>query len=523
MFTHADLEQIKTRGTSLQQVLSQIDMFRKGFPHTRLDRPCTVGDGISVLSEMDLDKMGKTYSQAALAGRAMKFVPASGAATRMFKFLLSVHQCYEHVEETLAMAEAEKGDSDTQALLRFIEGIDRFAFYEDLRQVMSRDGLDVEELLSSGQYKSILEYLLTAKGLDLAHLPKGLIKFHDYPDHNRTPFEEQLVEAASYIRDAEGIGRVHFTVPVEHERTIRKYLEDRLRQYAWLDTTFQITLSVQRASTDTIAVDMDNAPFRDQAGRLLFRPAGHGALLENLNELRGDIVFIKNIDNVVPDRRKQEICVYKRALGGYLVELQEAIFSYTERLLEKWDDLTVKQCLEFVGAQLSVIPPEGIIRDSRAAKREYLLSKLNRPLRVCGMVKNEGEPGGGPFWIRDGQGGVSLQIVESAQVDMSSSEQRSIWETSTHFNPVDLVCGVRDYLGRPMNLLNFSDPESGFISIKSQEGRELKALELPGLWNGSMAHWNTVFVEVPGTNFNPVKTVLDLLREAHQPKPNGSA
>jgi len=271
------------------------------------------------------------------------------------------------------------------------------------------------------------------------------------------------------------------------------------------------------ASTDTIAVDMDNKPFRNGEGRLLFRPGGHGALLENINELEGDIVFIKNIDNVVPDRLKQETFHYKRALGGYLLELQNKIFGYLNRLSKSdVDEKGLKEIFEFVRGQLAIIPPEGMDGCSKAEKRDFLVSKLDRPLRVCGMVRNVSEPGGGPFWVEHEDKTLSRQIVESSQVDMKSSEQRRIWESSTHFNPVDLVCGVRDYLGRPFGLMDFRDPNTGFISIKSKEGRELKALELPGLWNGAMANWNTLFVEVPLVTFNPVKTILDLLRKEHQ-------
>ena len=280
-----------------------------------------------------------------------------------------------------------------------------------------------------------------------------------------------------------------------------------------------MTFSTQKKTTDTIAVDLDNRPFRDRDGRLLFRPGGHGALLENLNDLKGDLIFIKNIDNVVPDRVKQETYLYKKALGGYLIELQKKISGYLERLSRNDADAKlIKEVSEFAGHRLSVIPPKGVGEGTRGDKIGFLLSKLNRPIRVCGMVKNVAEPGGGPFWVKHADKTLSPQIVESSQVDMGSAGQKAIWESATHFNPVDLVCGVRDYSGKNFDLMNFTDPNTGFISTKSKEGRELKALELPGLWNGAMANWNTLFVEVPIITFNPVKTVLDLLRKEHRPR-----
>ena len=513
-----DLDQIKKPGITTEQVNAQIEMFKRGFPFSKLNRPATVGDGIIVLQETELERLGDVYLQAALSGRTMKFVPASGAASRMFKLLLSFNNRYEQIDEKHIRAEAEKDDADHKTFLQFIRGIKSFAFYDDLKTAMSGDDLETETLLSEGQYKGILEYLFTSKGLNLSNLPKGLIKFHQYPDQSRTPFEEHMVEAAAYTQDREKNVRIHFTVSPEHEEPIQAHIMNIRDRYEKSGIRYDLSFSVQKTSTDTIAVDMENNPFRDRDGRLLFRPGGHGALLENLNDLKGDIIFIKNIDNVVPDRIKQATYVYKKALGGYLIELQNEIFEYLRRLSSKdMDEPLINQALDFARHKLAIIPSEGVEKGPKDEKIDFLISRLNRPLRVCGMVKNEGEPGGGPFWVEHGDGTTSLQIVESSQVDMKSAEQKGIWESSTHFNPVDLVCGVRDYLGRPFNLMNYTDPDTGFISIKSKEGRELKALELPGLWNGSMANWNTVFIEVPIITFNPVKTVMDLLREEHQP------
>lgn len=514
-----DLKQIEARGMSREQVISQLETFRKGFSSARLIRPCTVGDGIEVLKKADLARLKETFSAAALAGRVMKFVPASGAATRMFKSLIAFHERYNQMDENEIMAAGEKDEPDHAAYVEFIKGIKKFAFYEDLKSAMSRDGLDTEDLISAREYGPILDYVLSSKGLDLAHLPKGLIKFHRYPETSRTAFEEQLVEAMGYTIDKNGLARVHFTVSPEHEAPIKTHVRRIIDQYEKSGVKFEVTFSVQKPSTDTIAAQLDNSPFRGRDGRLVFRPGGHGALLENLNALAGDLVFIKNIDNVVPDRLKPETIIYKRALGGYLIERQKEIFECLERFSSKdLEDGTIEEMFAFIRDRLCITPPEGVEQGSREEKIDYLFYILNRPLRVCGMVKNEGEPGGGPFWVEHADKSTSVQIVESSQVDMESAEQRGVWDSSTHFNPVDLVCGVRDYKGRPFDLTKFVDPGTGFISVKSKEGKELKALELPGLWNGSMAYWNTVFVQVPIITFNPVKTVLDLLRKEHQPE-----
>ena len=521
-FTEKDIKQINSRGISLEAVYSQIGIFKKGFPFTELLRPCTIGDGIEVIRNGDLEILSRVYSRAAFEGRAMKFVPASGVASRMFKLLLSFDNSKDCQDMEYISAKAKEGVPDFKGLFQFLNGIKKFAFYDDLKLVMSRDGLDINTQLSMGRYNEILEYLLTAKGLDYANLPKGLIRFHRYPDHTRSPLEEHLVESA-YIRDRYNISRIHFTISPEHDELVRDYMRRAQARFEASEIKYEISFSIQKPSTDTIAVDMENKPLRNGDGVLLFRPGGHGALLENLNELNGDIVFITNIDNVVPDRLKEY--EYKRAMGGYLIELQTEIFGYLERLSNRdFDKSLLEEIYEFAGRKLSIIPPHTINRGGMDEMANVLYSKLNRPLRVCGMVENIGEPGGGPFWVVQ-QGSpddeqhdktLSIQIVESPQVDMGLSEQRAIWDSSTHFSPVNIVCGVRDFLGRPFDLMRFVDPNTGFISIKSKDGRELKALELPGLWNGGMANWNTVLVEVPLSTFNPVKTFFDLLRKEHQ-------
>ncbi len=518
LFTEEDLAQIRARGMSPDEVGKQVEEIRNGFPWAELDRPCTVGDGIVALDEDEVRRLSGVYAEAARSGRAMRFVPASGAASRMFKLLQSARNREGGLHEADLVREAEEGDKRSARLLRFFRELKSLAFYDDLRESMARDGLDADAQLGEGRFDVCLEYLLSPKGMDAANLPKGLIPFHAYPDGTRrTPFEEQLVETSLTVQDDRGLARVHFTASPEHEEAIRSHLEKERARYEGEDTRFEIGLSLQMPRTDTIALDMEGRPFRGDDGRLLFRPGGHGALLENIDRLKGDLVFIKNIDNVVPDRLKESTVAYKKALGGVLVALQGEIFRQLEDLAagEPSEDL-LDRVWAFVLSRLSVQPPPEMRKGTRWEQRDFLFDRLNRPLRVCGMVRNEGEPGGGPFWVRNRDGGRSIQIVESSQVDMDSPDQKEIWSSSTHFNPVDLVCGLRDFQDRPFDLPAFRDPETGFVSIKSKGGRELKALELPGLWNGAMASWNTVFVEIPIETFNPVKTVLDLLREEHR-------
>jgi hypothetical protein len=517
VFRAEDLRQIEERGLTLEKVLADIERFKKGFPVVKLQRPCTVGDGISVLQDGELARLGHVHARAAAAGRMMKFVPASGAASRMFQLLLSFLERSKAAKDSQNETPVDAGDHDYQMVRQFLRDLKQFAFYEELRSVMARDGLSIEQVLTDGCHADILTYLLTAGGLNYADLPKGLIPFHRYADHVRTPLEEHLVEAAAYTRDRDHVARVHFTVPVEHYEAMGKHVEAVRQRCERAGCRYLVTFSVQKPSTDTIAVDQENEPVRDEAGRLVFRPAGHGALLENLHDLHGDVIFIKNIDNLAVDRLKPQTYLYKKALASYLVELQNTTFRYLQALLhEQVGEQSLQEIFAFAREKLFLVPPADLARKSRAERIAFLAGRLNRPLRVCGVVPNTGEPGGGPFWVRQSDNTLSLQIIEAAQVDMRDAGQRALWEAATHFNPVDLVCGVRDYCDRPFDLSRFSDPDTGFIAQKSKNGKVLRALELPGLWNGAMAHWNTVFVEVPLITFNPVKTVFDLLRDAHQ-------
>jgi hypothetical protein len=402
-----------------------------------------------------------------------------------------------------------------EELLEFVKRLREFPFFDDIKSVLSQAGISMEKEFGKGDFRNIVEAILSSRGLNFADQPKALIPFHRYAERNRTALEEHLVEAKDYALDSGNVARIHFTISPEHETAVRQYFEKIRALYEKDGTRFEINFSVQANFTDTIAVDMHNEPFRDAAGKLVFRPAGHGALLENLNTLQGDIVFIKNIDNVVPDALKATTYFYKRILGGLLVEKQNRIFNYL-RQMEKSEVSagTLDEILKFTKENLGIGVEKTV--ENKRDLTAFLFSKLNRPIRVCGMVKNQGEPGGGPFWVRSKGGTIILQIVEQAQVNVNLLEQKGIWNASTHFNPVDLVCGLKDYRGGKFDLKKFCDPESGLIAIKSKDGRSLKALELPGLWNGGMADWITIFVEVPLITFNPVKTVNDLLRKEHQ-------
>ncbi|MCU0583581.1 MAG: DUF4301 family protein [Syntrophales bacterium] len=505
MLSPSDIEYIRSRGTTEEKIARQIERFRRGATAVTLDRPATVGDGIVRVAEDEKPRLAALHDEAARAGRCLKFVPASGAATRMFKDWHAV---------------LNRGGFGSRAEFdAFAESLPRYAFYGDLREVLSRAGRVEAKPGAVGAEREILDFILNDRGLNYACKPKALLKFHRYADAARTALEEHLVEAALYVKDAQGLCRVHVTVSAEHLEPVRELIRQvRGDHERRLGVRYDIGLSVQSESTDTIAVDLDNRPFRARDGRLLFRPGGHGALLYNLHAIQGDIVFVKNIDNVVPDRLKDTTVLYKKILGGCLVALQRELFGRLRALSDpSAGEAPVDEAARFAAERLTCLLPPGFEGRPLEERREILMNALDRPLRVCGMVKNEGEPGGGPFWVRDPDGGCSLQIVEEVQVDRKKTGQADLWASSTHFNPVDLVCGVRDFRGRPFDLERFVAADQVFISVKSHEGRDIKALELPGLWNGSMARWHTVFVEVPVETFNPVKTVDDLLRPAHRP------
>ena len=507
--------EIVSRGIPPDKVRAHIDSFEKGTRYQYLAKPCTLGDGVESVGDR-LGELADIYDNASKKRKIVKFVPASGAASRMFKDLHSVLTRGGGLTRDELCRGAEDGSEEDASALTFADNIKRFAFYQELSSSLSGEGFDIEELLEEGNLKEIISHTLHSPGLNYSHLPKGIIKFHLYGDYARTAFEEHLVEAACYSHGADEKSRVHFTVSPEHKETVQSLIS-RTKALYEQGGEIEVTYSVQKPSTDTIAVDLDNRPFIHSDGKVLFRPGGHGALIENLNELECELVFIKNIDNVVPDRIKADTYSYKKALGGYLIELEEKVFSLLRELDERYSKDAVSEALgELADMGLLIELPEYLTDATETERAMYVRARLMSPIRVCGVVRNEGEPGGGPFWVRGIDGSLSKQIVESSQVDMQDGSQKAAWQSSTHFNPVDLVCSLRDYKGNKFDLNQYIDTDSGFISHKSSGGRELKALELPGLWNGAMAYWNTVFVEVPLITFNPVKTVLDFLRPEHQ-------
>ena len=522
-FTNADRQQMKVLGIDVPRVLEQIETFRRSDFSVRLIRPCTPGDGVRRIDEAETAKYLPLHAATARAGRFMKFVPASGAASRMFQSLLQIFYLPQYLEKDELEKRVCQGVSIACDFKRFVDELPRFAFVHSLREVLAYDGYSLEELVEECRFRTLLEYLLTERGLGCGTLPKAMLQFHSYPDEHRTAFEEQLAESVRYLGAESGKCRLHFTIPEEHEEGFQTMSEGVCRCYAdRYRTSFEVFFSFQKSSTNTIAVDMEGFPFRDRFGRLHFRPAGHGALIENLNDLRADLVYIKNIDNVVPDRLKDPICFWKKVLGGYLVSIQEQIHSLLRQMKNSNAEEAVQEAARFARGELLLQLPGGF--DSRPVeqRRSLLLSLLNRPIRVCGVVPNAGEPGGAPFWVEDEDGELSAQIIEKAQVDFSRPDQKEIWNSSTHFNPVDIVCSTRNFEGVQFDLRDYIDPKAVIITKKSKDGKDIQALELPGLWNGSMARWITVFVEVPPYTFNPVKSVYDLLRPEHQPETSPS-
>lgn len=506
ILTKQDLQQIASKGILEKQLYKQLDDFENGFPFLKIDSAATLGHGIISPTDAECEQYTSKWNAYKSEGhRITKFVPASGAASRMFKNMF-------------AFLDASYDTPQTSFEKNFFTNIHSFAFYSALDEMCHKNsGMGVEKLLEAGNYKTVVRNMLEPIGMNYGQLPKGMLLFHSYADGARTPIEEHLVEAALYC-NTNGESRVHFTVSHEHLPIFKSEVAKKVGKYAKkYQIHYEITFSEQKPSTDTVAVNPDNTLFRNDDGTLLFRPGGHGALIENLNDLKADVVFIKNIDNVVPDRLKQDTVTYKAMLGGILISLQEQIFKYL-RMLEKYtlSEKELQEMEHFLHHTLYCVPPEKGIGNNQKERKDYLYKKFNRPIRVCGMVRNVGEPGGGPFLAYNNDGTISLQILESSQIDKNNAASLRMFSEGTHFNPVDLACAIVDYKGVPFHLPSFVDKSTGFISSKSKNGRELKALELPGLWNGAMSDWNTVFVEVPLSTFNPVKTVNDLLREQHQ-------
>jgi len=508
MFTEKNLQQINSHGLSEAKIKNQLEIFKNGIPFAQVVEPASADKGIEVFSEKERQHFATIFETEKDKLDLLKFVPASGAATRMFKFL---HQFleYYYFEENDIDKFLQK--EENKNLKIFFDSIDQFAFSTLVKEKLNEKYADFENFEKGKKYYFFVKEMLEENGLNFSNTPKGLVPFHKYPEKYVTAFGEQLYEAAFYAA-TNGKANLHFTVSAEHEEKFKKrYEEIQETVENMTGVTFDISYSYQKNETDTIAATPENEPFLDENGDLVFRPSGHGALLENLNDVDADVIFIKNIDNVVSENYVETIAFHKKVLAGILVSLQEKIFEFVKEIHSgNPSEEILKNASEFISAELKI--------QNIPAEKETVLNILERPIRVCGVVENTGAPGGGPFLIKNKDGNLSYQIVEMSQIDLNNKEQKQLVEKATHFNPVDLVCGVRNYKGEKYNLLEFSDPDAGFISQKSYQGKPIKALELPGLWNGAMANWNTVFVEVPLITFNPVKTVNDLLNEVHQPK-----
>lgn len=510
MLTPEDIRQLNEKGILPAQIEQQLSYFRNGFPKINLVRPAVSNDGIEIWNEERVHYYEKVYDEVSKEVVVLKFVPSSGAATRMFKHLFDFTARYIGQYQTL-----HKDFPDVKV---FLEHLESFPFYKELAHSMSENKLDIQSYMERKDYLTVINYVLNSEGLNYATKPKAFIPFHRYGDTSRTALEEHLVEGVMSMA-SQGEVKIHFTVSPEHREEFEQAVENVVKRYeSEYGVHFQISYSEQKSNTDTVAVDLNNNLLRDKNGKLIFRPGGHGALLQNLNECKADVVFIKNIDNVQTDSSKPLVVRYKKALAGCLLEIQNRLFSFLKRMEqgEFKTDADLVEAERFVRNNLHGEFSSHYYDEDFHGRLAYLKKKLDRPIRVCGMVKNEGEPGGGPFWVRKKTGDLSLQIVESAQIDKSNPTQQAIMNASTHFNPVDLVCGLKDYRGRFFDLRKFVDNETGFISMKTDKGVSLKAQELPGLWNGSMSDWNTIFVEVPSETFSPVKTVNDLLRSEHQ-------
>lgn len=513
MFKEKDVKLLKEKGIDVKEAEKQIQYLKKGFPFMKLAKAANINQGIKKLNDQTLARFVQNYEQNQGKSR-LKFIPASGAATRMFKALFEFDELFRqsNYDPKILSREAYKHVKES------FDRIHDFAFYPELEESVRKSGTTISDAIRNKNYHIVLSALLGIDGLNYGNLPKGLLTFHSYGNFSRTAVEEHLAEGAGYAQNSGSMVDLHLTVSPEHKQAFEHLIQKVRKSYEdQYHVKYNIHYSVQKTATDTLAMDEKGEPFRESDGSLHFRPGGHGALLDNLNDMDADILFIKNIDNVCHDRFKTETITYKKALAGILIEYQAKVFSYLH-MLENPAEIAkgnLKDIARFMSEELGTTVQDKLLGHTEKAM-QYLYDKLNRPIRVCGMVVNSGEPGGGPFWTVDSDGSKSLQIVESSQVDMHDPEQAAILNSATHFNPVDIVCGIRDFKGKKFNLMNFRDPNTGFVSKKFKNGRPLKALELPGLWNGSMAHWNTIFVEVPVSTFSPVKTVYDLLRPEHQ-------
>jgi len=511
-----DLAQLRGRGISEQEARRQLDLLRDPPPPVRLDRACTPGDGILILDAKEGERLTRIHEEAAARGRYSKFIPASGAATRMFRsLLLAASDLHDLSLEDLR----KRGMEDTVAgdIVRFLDGLDHHPCRMSLASLLEGRGASLDSLKKQGAWQEILSALLDSSGLGAASQPKALIPFHAHEGGARTPFEEHLRESTGYVRDASGTCRIHMTVGLEHLPAFEELLStERKRLEQETDSRLEVTFSVQKPESDTLALGEEGFPARRGDGSLLFRPGGHGALLDNLADTGGDLVYLRNIDNVAPETAWGPGIRIRRVLGGLLAELRHLSSTLVQRLSSAPGPAVLEDARAFCRDRLALELPA---RDDAAKEATRLRDLLDRPLRICGMVRNAGEPGGGPFWVSDESGHASRQIIEAAQIDRADPGQERILREATHFNPVDLVCSLRDGGGRPYDLRRYVDPRAVFVATKSEAGRPILALERPGLWNGSMSRWNTLFVEIPVTLFTPVKTILDLMRPEHTGKP----
>jgi len=500
-FSQNDLEQINSLGINPEDVKIQLERFVKGFPDLELSNNVSPNKGLNKLSAEELNHYISFYDENGPAKELVKFVPASGAASRMFKTL------FNFLEGAI--------NAEDKQVAEFFDKIDDFAFSNELFDLLGDD----KDVMIAAKDKKVVELLLLENGLNYGNLPKGLLSFHRYKDGSiRKAVDEHLIEGAQYCSDAKNVVKLHFTVSNEHVELFKNHLSKAVPEFeARFNKTFDISFSVQDKATDTPAVDLYNQPFRKDDGSLLFRPGGHGALLKNLDEIDADVIFIKNIDNVAAEWLVKDTIDYKKALGGILLETQATIFGFCNELKNATglDADLENRILGFLADKLGFKVSSSYAEMSESEKTAYLFARLNRPTRVCGVVESS-NTGGGPFWVKHKDGAESLQLVETAQVNMENAEQVTILQSSEYANITDLFCGVKDFEGNHFDLMKYRDPDTGFIAEKSQGGKSLKAMELPGLWNGAMSDWNTAFVEVPMTTFNPVKTVLDLLKKEHQ-------
>lgn len=497
-----------------ETIHQQLYKLFNGTNHIELYKPAKIGEGIIKIDESQEKSLFEIYDKARLAGRIYKFIPASGAASRMFAKLHKALNKYSELvnNKNFSLADSE---SEWQYLTHILNNLNQFAFYDDLISLCKKNNLNIDNLIINAPIQ-ILKLIISSEGLNYNNKPKALLKFHKYPNHSRTAFIEHLIESVLYQPDLNNKISIHFTISEEHlnlfeeEEKFAKSFEN-LSEY-----NFDISYSYQKKSTDSITLTEENKLFLNEEEKPLFRPSGHGALLENLNKLNADIVFIKNIDNVCVDTLKQITVRYKKLLAGFLLMLQKQIFEYLFLLDKEQDDEKVrKEMIIFSEKLLNITKPKEFLLWDAKKQRQFLYKKLNRPIRVCGVVKNQGEPGGAPFWARDKNGNINLQIVEQSQINFANEEQKLIFNNSSHFNPVDIVAGVRDFKGRNFNLLEYRDEDSFMIVHKIFGSHKIKFLELPGLWNGGMADWISVFVEVPLETFNPVKELTDLLKRGH--------